>query len=62
MAWVQTQRIMINNTAAATSANFRSDGHVSTNMFRTADILSTNSLTGGSPRFEGFRDAPEKAG
>jgi hypothetical protein len=52
---------MINNTAAATSANFRSDGHVSTNMFRTADILSTNSLTGGSPRFEGFRDAPEKA-
>jgi hypothetical protein len=62
MALVQAQRIMMNSTAAATSTNFRSDGHVSTNMFRMADILSTNSPTAGSPCFEGFRDAPEKAG
>jgi hypothetical protein len=53
---------MINSTAAVTSTNFRSDGHVSTNMFRTKDILSTNNPTAGSPYSEGLRDAPEKAG
>jgi 4-hydroxy-L-threonine phosphate dehydrogenase PdxA len=31
---------MIKSTAAVTSTNLRSDGHVSTNTFRTEDILS----------------------
>jgi hypothetical protein len=38
--FVQAQRTMIKSTAAVTSANLRSDGHVSTNTFRTKDILS----------------------
>jgi hypothetical protein len=31
---------MTKNTAAATSPNFKSDRHFSTNTFRTGDILS----------------------
>jgi hypothetical protein len=40
---------MINRTAVVTSTNLRSDRHVSTNTFRTEDILSTNGPTGQAP-------------
>jgi len=63
MALVQAQRIMTNSKAPATSTNITSDGHFSTNTFRTFDILSKHGPRGrfsAGPLYrlrEGYRGA-----
>jgi hypothetical protein len=44
----QAQRTMTKSMAPAISMNIASDGHFSTNTFRTLDILSEASPTAGS--------------